>query len=188
MVDTLSAQWQWKGLIVTKDNIVSFADWYWCYLGWRCCCSMGISLAKAICVAQSGRRRILWSTTLVAAWRNLVNVACCNATQKVFDYCIYCDGGCRQTNFIVGAMVLHCNGKGLWFSMIDLTMSAFAPSGLLKIVAQSPIVVRGLSLPCRAYTTLLRLVITWHNVHVTRPCGKMLVAILHDVRGQLPLW
>jgi hypothetical protein len=50
------------------------------------------------------------------------NVDCC-ATQpnvasrdddtKVFDQRICCDGGCRETSFIAGAMVLYCNGEGL---------------------------------------------------------------------------
>jgi hypothetical protein len=46
-------------------------------------------------------------------WRNLVNVACCNATQEVFDQRFYCNGGRRQTSFIAGAMGLHWDGKGL---------------------------------------------------------------------------
>ena len=125
-------------------------------MGRRCHC---------FCVARSGCRQILWTTTLVAAWRNLVNVACHAVTQKVFDRRIYCNGSCRQTNFIAGAMALHCNGKGLWFSTINLILSTLAPLWLLKVMAQSPIAVRGLSMPCTAYATLMRLIIAWHNVH-----------------------
>jgi hypothetical protein len=103
-------------------------------------------------------------TTLVAVWRNLVDVACRNATQKVFDQRIHCNGGYRQTSFIAGAMVIYCNGKGWRFSTMDL----FA-SRLLKVVAQSPIVVRGSSLPCMVYTTLMRLIVAWHDVHSHLP-------------------
>ena len=122
-------------------------------------------LAKAICVTQSGCRHIMWSTTLVATWRNLVNVACCNVTQKFFDQRICCDGCCRQTNFITGTMTIHCNGKGLRFNMIDLIVSTLAPSQSLKVVAQSPSVVKGSLMPCTAYAALMRLIVAWHNVH-----------------------
>ncbi len=92
-------------------------------------------------------------------------LACRNVTQKVFDRHICCDVGRRQTNFTAGVMALHCNGKGLWFSKIDLMVSALVPSQLLKVVAQSPILVRGLLLPCMAYAILMRLVVAWYNVH-----------------------
>ncbi len=50
-------------------------------------------------------------------------------------------------------------------------MSALVPSWSSKVVAQSPIVVRGLLLPCTAYTALMQIIVAWHNVH-----------------GHLPLW
>jgi hypothetical protein len=41
------------------------------------------------------------------------NVASRNDNTKVFDQRICCDGDCRETSFIAGAMALHCNGEGL---------------------------------------------------------------------------
>jgi hypothetical protein len=48
--------------------------------------------------------------------------------------------------------------------MINFIVSALTPSQFLKVVAQSPIVVRGLSLPCMAYAVIC-------------PCGKGLIVI-----------
>ena len=78
---------------------------------------------------------------------------------KVLDQRICCGGGRKQTSFNAGAMALHCDGEGLRLVQSILPW------------AQSPIVVRGSSLPCTAYATLMRLIVTWH-----------------DVRGHLPLW
>jgi hypothetical protein len=41
------------------------------------------------------------------------NVASRNDNTKVFDQCICCNGGRRETSFIARAMALHCNGEGL---------------------------------------------------------------------------
>jgi hypothetical protein len=49
---------------------------------------------------------ILQSTMLVAMWHNLVNVAYRNDNIKVFDQHICCNGGCRDSSFIAGAMAL----------------------------------------------------------------------------------
>ncbi len=147
--------------------------WY-CQLCWLVLLVHGMTLSlfhgdqlgqSNFYMARSGCCHILWSTTLVAAWRNLVDVTCRDATQKVFDRHIYCDGGCRQTSFIAGALALHCNCTGLQFSTINLIVSALAPSRLLKVMAQSPVVVRGSSLPCTAYATLMWLIVAWHDVH-----------------------
>jgi hypothetical protein len=51
-------------------------------------------------------------TTLVAAWRNLVNIASNNDNNKINDQCISCDGGNRDTSFIAGNMTLYCNDEG----------------------------------------------------------------------------
>ena len=105
---------------------------------------MGISLAKAICVAQSGCHHILWSTTLVVAWCNLVDIVFRDMTQKqkVFDQFICCDGGHSQTNSLQ-ALWRFCNGRESRFSTINLIVSTLVPSRLLKVVVLSPIVVRG---------------------------------------------
>ncbi len=74
----------------------------------------------------------------------------------------------------------RCYGASLlWreiaIGTIDLIASALVPSQLLKVVAQSPIMARGLSLPCMAYMA-------------NCPSGKRLIIVLHNIRSQLPLW
>ncbi len=56
---------------------------------------------------------LLQSTMLTVAWHNLVGVAYRDNDTKVFDHCICCDGGRRETSFIAGTLVLHGNDEGL---------------------------------------------------------------------------
>jgi hypothetical protein len=73
--------------------------------------------------------------------------------------------------------------------MIDFIVSALAPSRLLMVVAQLPIVVRGSLLPCTEYMANCpcgkRLIVALHNVHGQCPCGKGLVVTLLDKCGQI---
>ncbi len=49
---------------------------------------------------------LLQWTTLFVKWCNHVNIASRNDNIKVFDQRICCNGSCRQTSFIAGAMAL----------------------------------------------------------------------------------
>ncbi len=119
-------------------------------MGRHCHCSMGISLAKAICVAQSGCCHILWSTTLVVAWCNLVVVAIAMwYNRSLTDAFVEMAAVDRPTSS--QALWRFRNGKGSQFHTIDSIVSALAPSRLLMAVAQSPSVVRGSSLPYTAW-------------------------------------
>ncbi len=93
---------------------------------------------------------LLWSKMLMVAWRNLVNIASCNDNIKVFDPHICCNGGCREQ------INCRCFGTSLqwWGIMIgafDFIMGTLAPLQSLKVVAQSPFVVRGSLLTCTVY-------------------------------------
>ncbi len=83
----------------------------------------------------------LQSTTLVAAWHNCVDVAYHDDDIKVFDQCICCDSGCRDSSFITGAMAL-LQGWRIAIGAINFTMGTLAFLQSLKVVAQSSTVVR----------------------------------------------
>jgi hypothetical protein len=64
----------------------------------------------------------------------------------------------------------------------DFIVSALAPSGLSKVVAQSPIVARGLLLPCTVYAALRPFVARGSLLSCTTyaancPCGKGLIDV-----------
>jgi hypothetical protein len=106
------------------------------------------------------------------------NVTSCHDNTKVFDQRICCNGSCRETSFIAGTMALHCDGVAI--GAIDFIVSTLAPSQLLKVVAQSPIVARGLLLPCMAYAALRPFVVRGSSLSCMTytanwPCGEGLV-------------
>ncbi len=53
-------------------------------------------------------------------WNKLVKLASRNDDIKVFDQHICCNCGLRETSFITGAMVLHCNDEGLQLAWLIL--------------------------------------------------------------------
>ncbi len=137
-----------------------------------------------MCETQFLLLLLLQSTLLIVAWCNLVGVAFGDDDTKVFDRRICCDGGHRQTSFITGAMAL------MWWwriaiGAVNFTMGALAPSRLSKVVARSPIVARGLLLPCTAYAALRPFVVRGSSSSCTTyvascPCGKRLIIAFFD--------
>ena len=141
----------------------------YCQLCWSFLLLHGttLSLFHGDQFGQSNLRGRIWSSS-----HPVINNISCRVAQP----CRRCLPGCNtkslwpthllqwrpQTNQLhCSHYGTSCNGKGLQFSRIDLIVSALAPSQLLKVVAQSPIVVRGLLLPCTVYATLMWLVFVW---------------------------
>ncbi len=183
MIDTLSAQQQWKGLIIVRDNIVSFADCCWqCPGTWVPLESGGdhqCNLHVPLVQTQLLLVLLLQWTTLFVAQCNHVNIASRNDNTKVFDRHICCNVSCRQTSFIAGAMAL-LRWWRVTIGVVNFTPGALAPSRLSKVLAQSPIVARGLSLPCAWRTWQIALVTRGSSLPCTTyatncPCGKGLI-------------
>ncbi len=165
-----------------KEDIASFADRYCCCMGWHCCCSMGISLAKAI----------FCGTIWLLSHPVINNVSCC-----VAQPCWNCLPWWQCKNLWPTHLLqwrsqrhkLHPRHHGAslqWWGvatgMINFTVSALAPARISKVVAQSPIVARGLSLPCTAYVALRPFVArgSWSSCMTYAancPCGKGLVVL-----------
>ncbi len=156
VVNTCSAQGQWKSLIVARDNNVSFADCcQQCPGTWAPLKSGGNHqryLHVPLVQTQLLLLLLLQWTTLFVVCCNHVNVASFNDNTKIFDQCICCDGSHRKTIFITGAMVL------VW--------------GWWRIVAQLLFEPKGLSLPCTMYAALMRLIVTGQDVHGQLPLWR----------------
>jgi hypothetical protein len=91
----------------------------------HCCCSLAvnslvvrghipsvvaiISTIYTFCSVMCGHNvllLLLQSTTLVAAWPNLVGITSHNDNIEIFYQRMCCDGGCRGPSFISGKMAL----------------------------------------------------------------------------------
>ncbi len=96
---------------------------------------------------------LLQSTKLIVARCNHVIVASLADNTKVFDRCICCNGGRRETSFIASAMAL-LRWWRIAIGAIKFTAGTLAFLWLLLVVAQLLFVARGLPFFCTVYAAL----------------------------------
>ncbi len=115
------------------------------------------------CMARSGHHHILWSTALVAMWRNLVNVAYRNVTQKslanAFVAMAVADRAASLHalwHFI--AMVRDCNYCN-WFDC-----EHFGAFMIIKGCGPVTYCGEGIVVALHSIMALMRLIVAWHVV------------------------
>ncbi len=126
---------------------------------------------------------LLQSTKLIVARCNHVNVVSCDDDIKVFDWCICCDGGCKETSFIAGALALYCNDEGLQLAWSILSGALWRSHNCWRLWPSCSLWQGACCCLTQSIRTYCGLLLPGTTYAVNCPCGKGLVVTLLDACG-----